>query len=404
MSKNILIINEYAGSPSYGMTFRHYYFAKEFIKKGYNTTIVSASFSHFLKKYPNMDGKNFQKEKVDGVDFVWIKVIEYTKSFSKKRALKWIDFTLKLFFLDKHLNQKPDVIICSTTELFAILPAYYLSKKYKAKLVFEVRDIWPLTLVKIGGFSKKNILIKIMTFLEKFSLKKSDILISNLSNYSQHIKNLGISRTAEWVSNGIDLDEMQNIEDLPESIHNLIPKDKFIVGYTGKLGVSNAIVHLLQAAWLLKDNNDIVFIIVGEGQEKDALKAYADGLKNVIFIDQIKKMQIQSMLGLFDVCYIGLQKEDLFKFGISPNKLYDYMYSGTPVLQSINIENDIVEKSNCGICVEAENPDFIAEAVIKLHEMSEEQRGKLGKNGKVYVLQNFTYDKLAEKYISILDR
>lgn len=403
MSKNILIINEYAGSPSYGMTFRHYYLAKEFIKKGYNTTIVSASFSHFLKKYPEMDGKVFQKEKVDGVDFLWIKVMQYTKSFDKKRALKWIDFTCKLFFLGKKLEHKPDVIICSTTELFAILPAYYLSKKYKAKLVFEVRDIWPLTLVKIGNFSEKNILIQIMSWLEKFSLEKSDILVSNLSNYTKHIKSLGINREAHWVSNGIDLDEMKNIEKLPDNIYNMIPKEKFIVGYAGKLGVSNAIIYLLEAAKLLKDTNNIVFVIVGDGQEKESLKKIAQELNNVIFIEPIKKTQVQSMLQLFDVCYIGLQKEELFKFGISPNKLYDYMYSGTPILQSIDIEDDIVEKSNCGICVKAEKSDAIADGVMKLYKMGDSERNSLGKNGKDYVLENFTYDKLADKFISILD-
>ena len=403
MGKNILIINEYAGSPSYGMTFRHYYLAKEFIKKGYSTTIVSASFSHFLKKYPNMNGKVFQKEKVDGVDFIWIKVMEYKKSFDKRRALKWIEFTAKLFFLGKKLDYKPDVIICSTTELFAILPAYYLAKKYKAKLVFEVRDIWPLTLVKIGNFSKKNIFIQIMSWLEKFSLKKSDILVSNLSNYTKHIKSLGIDREAYWVSNGIDLDEMKNIEKLPDNIYNMIPKEKFIVGYTGKLGVSNAIMYLLEAAKILKDDGDIVFVIVGDGQEKESLKKFAQELNNVIFIEPIKKTEVQSMLQLFDVCYIGLQKEEFFEFGISPNKLYDYMFSGTPILQSIDIKDDIVEKSNCGVCVEAENSNAIADGIINLYKMDDSQRISLGKNGKDYVLENFTYDKLADKFISILD-
>lgn len=403
MSKNILIINEYAGSPSYGMTFRHYYLAKEFIKKGYNTTIVSASFSHFLKKYPQMEGKIFQSQKVDGVDFIWIKVMEYKKSFDKKRAFKWIEFTAKLFFLGKKLDYKPDVIICSTTELFAILPAYYLSKKYGAKLVFEVRDIWPLTLIKIGNFSEKNIFIRIMFWLEKFSLKNSDILVSNLSNYTRHIKSLGIDREAFWVSNGIDLDEMKSIEKLSGEVYNKIPKNKFIVGYTGKLGVSNAIIYLLEAAKILKDNTDIVFVIVGDGQEKENLKKFAYELKNVIFIEPIKKTQVQCMLELFDVCYIGLQKEELFKFGISPNKLYDYMYSKKPILQSIDIENDIVEKSNCGICVEAQNSDAIARGIIQLYGMSDEERSAMGSNGKNYVLENFTYDKLAEKFISILD-
>jgi len=403
MRKHILIINEYAGSPSYGMTFRHYYLAKEFNKKDCKTTIVSASFSHFLKKYPDMHGHRYQKEKVDGVDFIWIKVMQYSKSFDKKRALKWLDFTSKLFFLDKYLDEKPDVIVCSTTELFAILPAYYLSKKYKAKLVFEVRDIWPLTLTKIGKFSEKNIFIRVMSWLERFSLRKSDILISNLSNYTKHIKSLGINREAHWVSNGIDLEEMKNIEQLPSNIKDQIPSNKFIIGYTGKLGVSNAIVYLLEAAKLLKENKEIFFVIVGDGQEKENLINNSKELDNVIFIEPIKKTQVQSMLSLFDVCFLGWKKEELYHFGVSPNKLFDYMYSGKPILHSIDIDNDIVETANCGLCIKAEDSKEIADGIIKLYEMDDKMRKKLGNNGKEYVLEHFTYDKLSDKFLEIVE-
>jgi glycosyltransferase involved in cell wall biosynthesis len=109
------------------------------------------------------------------------------------------------------------------------------------------------------------------------------------------------------------------------------------------------------------------------------------------------------MLSLFDVCYIGLQKSELYKFGISPNKLYDYMYSGKPILQSIDIDNDIVKKANCGLCVEAENPESIADGILKLFTMNEYERKQLGYNGKKYVLDNFTYNKLADKLLYILN-
>jgi len=403
MSKNILIINEYAGSPRYGMTFRHYYLAREFINKGYKTTIVTGSYSHFLKKFPNMQNSLYKNEIIDGVNYLWIKVMKYSKSFDKKRALKWFEFTYKLFFITKYLDEKPDIIICSSSAPFAIIPAYYLSKKFNAKLVFEVRDIWPMTLVEIGGFSKNNLFIKFMGLFEKFALKKSDILVSNLQNYTKHIKELGINREAHWVSNGIYLQEMKNIKELDISIADLIPKNKFIIGYTGKLGVSNAITYLIEAAEILAKQSDICFVIVGDGQEKENLIKKAQTLSNVVFINPIEKSEIHSMLKLFDVCYIGLQKEKLFKYGVSPNKLYDYMYSAKPILHSIDTSNDIVKLSNCGISVEAENSKEIAKSILDFYNMDEIQRNNLGKNGKSYVLEYFTYDKLAEKFIKIFN-
>jgi len=401
--KNILIINEYAGSLDYGMTFRHYYLAKEFVKQGYETTIVTASYSHLLRKFPKMDNKTFKIEKIDGIKYIWIKVIKYSKSFDKKRVLKWFEFMAKLFFLDKYLDNKPDIILCSPTAPFSILPAYYLSKKYNAKLIFEVRDIWPLTLVEVGGFSIKHPLIKLMTWCEKFALQKSDLIVSNLQNYTQHINELGINRKAEWISNGIDLDEMKNIEALDIEIKNKIPLDKFIVGYIGKLGVSNAVSFLIEAAKKLKDNQDIVFVIVGTGQEEKELKVKAKGLSNIIFIPPIKKSQVQSMLSLFDVCYIGSNKGNVYKFGVSSNKLFDYMYSSTPIIDAMNTSKSIVELANCGISVECENSDEIKNAILKIYNMSVEERNQLGANGKEYVLKNFTYEQLAKKYIEIIE-
>lgn len=402
-NKNILIINEYAGSLEYGMTFRHYYLAKEFIKQGHSVTIVTASYSHFLKKFPQMDGKIYKLENIDGIDYLWIKVVKYSESFDKRRVFKWFEFMSKLFFISKAIHTKPDVIICSPTAPFSILPAYFLSKKHKAKLIFEVRDIWPLTLVEIGGFSTKHPLVKLMSWCERFALKNSDTIVSNLQNYTQHIKNVGINRKAQWISNGIDLDEMNNIEALDVEVKNRVPSDKFIVGYTGKLGVSNAVEYLIDAAQKLQNNNNIYFVIVGSGQKEEELKERALNLSNVIFIDPIPKVQVQSMLSLFDVCYIGWNKEQIYNFGVSPNKLFDYMYSEKPIIHAISTPKDIVRLSECGLSVQAEDATEIKKAVMSLYEMSESKRKELGSNGKEYVLNNFTYKKLSKKYINIIN-
>ncbi|MCK5809369.1 glycosyltransferase family 4 protein, partial [bacterium] len=371
------------------------------IKAGHKTTIITASYSHFLKKYPKMDGNTYQTEDIDGIQYLWIKALTYTKSFDKKRVLKWFQFAFRLFFVARKLEDKPDVILCSPTAPFSILPAYFLAKKFRAKLVFEVRDIWPLTLIEIGGFSPNHPLIILMRWFEKFALKKSDIIVSNLMNYTDHIHNLGLDREANWVSNGIDVGEMKKIEPLEKSVAKKVPKAKFIVGYTGKLGVSNALDHLIESARLLKDNKDIAFVIVGDGQEKDALIESAKDLENVVFIDSIDKTQVQSMLVSFDVCYIGWKKEELYRFGTSANKVFDYMYSGKPIIQSIDANSDVVQVAECGLSVGAEDSTEIADAILKVSEMTVEERSRLGSNGQKYVLEHFTYEKLAQKYLEI---
>ncbi len=385
--KHIWIINDYAGSPQYGMTFRHYYLAKEFVRQGFKATIISASYSHFFKNFPDMQGKKYKKEQIDGIEFLWVKTIKYKNSFDKKRILKWLQFAYKLYKIDTILDTKPDYIICSTTAPFAIKPCIKLAKKNHAKLIFEVRDIWPLSLVEIGGYSSKHPFIQWMHRFEKRALNKSDIIVSNLQNYSAHIHNLGINRQAHWVSNGIDLSEKQHVEPLNDRIKELIPKEKFIVGYAGKLGVSNAIKYLVETAHLLKEHEEIQFVIVGSGQEKEKLMEASKGLNNVLFIDTIPKNQIQSMLSHFDVCYIGLNKEHLFTYGVSPNKLFDYMYAEKSIIYAIDSgTTNIIELTNCGKTIEPENKHAIANGILELYNTNKKDLEQMGKRGKDYVL------------------
>jgi glycosyltransferase involved in cell wall biosynthesis len=401
MNKTIWFINDYAGSRYHGMEFRNYYFAKEFVKMGYSVYIISASYMHLFKKLPKIDG-NFTFEKIDGINYLWVKVPKYKESTDKKRVLKWFVFTAKLFFLPLKKMQKPDIIIASPMAPFLVLPAFKLAKKFNAKFIYEVKDIWPLSIIELGNISPKNPLIRAMSWCEKFAIKKADFVVSSLQNYSEHLtKDLNINRDFIWINNGIDLDEMQKTKPLPKEIIKLVPKDKFIVGYTGTIGIANALEYLLQAAKELQNNSDIAFVIVGDGKEKNSLMQKYN-LKNIVWIEPIKKEQVQSMLSLFDVCYIGLKKENLFKYGVSPNKLFDYMFSAKPIVYAIDSgKSNIVKLANCGVTAEAQNSNSIKEAILKLYAMPKEQRDILGKNGKEYVLEHFTYEKLAKKFTKL---
>ncbi len=401
MPKNIWIINEYAGSPYHGMEFRHYYLSKELIKQGYDITIISASYSHLFKSIPSTKGE-YTLEKIDGINYLWIKVPKYKFSASKKRVLKWFIYTFKLFRLPFNLLQNPDYIIVSPMETMPVYPAYRLAKKFNAKLIFEVKDIWPLSIVELGNFSSNNFFIKFLKYFEKFAIKNSDLIISVLPNYGEYLKDNGFDKDFAYIPNGIDLDEMNKIESLDENILMEIPKDKFIVAYTGTIGIANALEYLVEAGKLLKDYNNILILIVGEGGEKENLKNLAKDCGNIKFLPSIPKRQVQSLLKLVDVCYIGLRNRTIFKYGVSPNKIFDYMFAEKPIIHSINTKNDIISKANCGITVESENPKAIADAILKLYKMIPGERKILGENGKRYVLKYHTFEKLAEKFEEIL--
>jgi len=404
MSKTIWFINDYAGSSHHGMEFRNYYFAKEFIKQGHKVYIITASYMHLFKKLPEIKG-TYTFEDIDGINYIWIKVPNYGESTNKKRVLKWFTFASKLLFLPLTKMQKPDIIIASPMAPFLAVPAYRLAKRFKAKFIYEIKDIWPLSIIELGSISPNHPLVKIMSWCEKFAVTKADYIVSSLQNYDEHLKNdLDIEKDFIWVNNGISLDEMAQIEPLPAEVETQLPEDKFIVGYTGTIGIANSLDNFLEAAKLLIENKNILFVIVGEGKEKNNLVKKYKGLTNILFIEPIKKQQVQSMLSKFDACYIGLKKENLFKYGVSPNKLFDYMYSGKPIIYSIDSgKSNIVDLAKCGISIESDNSTAIKDAILNLYNISNDKRKEIGANGKKYVLEHFTYEKLAKKYIDKIE-
>lgn len=396
MKRHIWIINEYAGSPYHGMEFRHFYIGKELVNRGYRVTIVSSSFSHLFRMLPNTS-----REKIHGVDYVWLRTFNYKNAYNKLRAIKWFVFCLQVCRLP-FIIDRPDLIICSPMASFVAIPSWVLAKLYNVKLFFEVKDIWPLSLIEFGGYSPNNLFIKFMSCAERFAIKKCDIIISNLKNYNVYLTDLNIKKNFHWISNGIDLEEMNQSEPLADKYSELIPKDKFIIGYAGSVGRTNALEALLDSLPLI-DNPKIVIAIVGEGWYKERLVEKYGADNRIYFIPAVPKKQVSILLSHFDVCYIGLIKREIFKYGVSPNKLFDYMLSAKPIIYSINSLHSIVAEAKCGINVEAENSTQVAKAIEKIYAMPIEQRIKMGQAGKEYVLNNFTYDHLSSDLQKLIE-
>ena len=397
---NIWIINQYAGSRLHGMNFRSWYFANEMKKQGHSPHIISASYSHLYHKLPEISGK-FTHENVEGIPYTWVKVRSYSGSQSVGRVLTMIQFMLRLFFFPKKELQRPDVIMVSSLSPFPIVNAWLWSKRYKAKLVFEVRDIWPLSLIEIGGMSRFHPLAMFFGFFERFAYRKAEKVISLLPKADEHMVTRGMKREKfVYVPNGFDPEEMSKQQPLSDEFISQIPTDKFIVGYTGSIGAANAVEYLIDAARLLENDANICFVIVGKGQHKPDLMKRAG--KNVVFLDPVGKDQVQTVLKYFDVCYIGWHNHSIYRFGISPNKIFDYMFAGKPIIHSVNAGNDLVKDANAGFSIPAEDPETIARTIKQLSEMPKEELIRLGNNGRMFVEQHHTYGKLTEKLLKAL--
>lgn len=403
---NILIINHYAGSPEMGMEFRPYYLAQEWKKNGHNVIIVGATYSHLRKKQPEKSGE----QAIDGIDYLWVKTPVY-KGNGIKRFISMLVFTIKLWIKAKRIAKTfcPDVVIASSTYPLDNYSVNRIAKFSNSKHIYEIHDIWPLSPMELGGMSKFHPFIVLMQMAENYAYKHSDAVVSILPAAKEHCVEHGLPESKFFhVPNGIVEADWQVAQHIPEThsklISHLKSNNSFLVGFTGAHGVANALQSVIKAVAMLKDKN-ISLILVGSGQEKENLMNYVkkNEIGNVYFLPPVSKYAIPDLLGKMDVLYIGLQKQSLFRFGISPNKIFDYMMAGKPVVQAIEAGNDIVSEAHCGFSVEPENEKEISYAIEKISVMSDSERVQLGQNGREYVLENHTYSIIAKKFFNILN-
>lgn len=397
----ILYLDHYAGSVKHGRSFRPYYLGKEWVKRGHQLTVVGGTYSHVRTVQPKEPGR----EDIEGIQYLWLKT-PYYKHNGVKRFFSMLVFILKLFFNQNMILQlsKPDVIIASTVYMLDIFPAWIMAKRSKAKLVFELHDIWPLSPMELGNMSKWHPFIVGMRFTEWFVYKVVDRVVSILPKTYDHMKQFGIKpEQFVHVPNGIDLEDWNATESLPNSVKEQIEalraKGLFLVCYAGSHAVSNALTNLLDAAELLKDQK-VHFLLIGDGQEKEALQQYAQdkNIQNVTFLGRISKRSIPQALEMMDALYIGLQNQPLFRFGVSANKLFDYMMAKKPVIYAVTAGNDPIADADCGLSVKAENAPLLAQAVMEMMNKSTEERSRMGENGRAYVLAHHDYKVLAQEF------
>ena len=404
-NKTIWILNMTAGKPDSGWGERHFYFSKFWVKKGYDVKIVSGSYNHLFHNQPKTDKEKFTIEKLEkGITFCWVKIPKYDGG-SIYKLWSMIVFAFKILSLSPKLLGKPATIIVSSMPIFPILSGWYLKKKLKAtKLFFEIRDLWPLTPMYLNGYSKWHPMIIVMRWIERFGYKKSDKIISLLPNANLYIDEIsGDSTKFVWIPNGID-ESLLIEEKLPLEIINQIPKDKFIVGYTGTMGMANALEYLIEASVLIKNNNNIHFVLVGDGYLKKELQKRVVLNSNVTFIKKINKNQVQHMLSFFDVCFVGRNNTPLFDYGVSSNKFFDYMLAKKPIISSSNKIKDPVELSLCGKVVEPESAVSIKDAILNLHSLTEVEKLELGIKGYNFVKKYHNFNYLSSLYISLFEK
>lgn len=407
--RKIWIMNHYATNSYFNRGGRHYWFAKNLTERGYDVTIFCASTRHNSSDNIEMGQSMCCTDSVDGIKFVFVKTSTYIGN-GKKRVKNMVDFYRNMFPISKKfakLSGRPNTIIASSVHPLTWLVGYKMSKKFDSKFIVETRDLWPETLVDMRKLSQNGIPARLLYKLEKYIYKKADKLIFTFPGGKDYVASIGIGTSkVRYINNGIDLEDYNHNKIREIYYDSDLNDDKtFKILYTGSMGMANSLNYLIKAAKIINDNDikNIKFILFGGGYQRDELERSAKGNKiyNVIFKGKVEKKYIPYILSKSSLNVILAEHIDLYKYGLSPNKMFDYMASGKPTLSNIECGYDILEKYNCGITVKGGSAEALAEGILKFYNMPKEEYNVYCKNA-LKAAQDFDFKILTDKLEKVI--
>jgi len=405
---HILIIHQAFASLNEPGGTRHHEFARLLSSRGHQVTVIASPVSyitgaplapvgyspHLRSKWGEMEG---------GVRVIRASVYTaHHKSFVH-RVLAFISFMASSFWLGLGVKNV-DVVWGTSPPIFQGVTAWALARLRGAKFLFEVRDLWPQFAVAVGVLTNP-ILIRMSEWLERFLYRRADRVMVNSPGFWEHVEARGAKRV-ELVPNGADPSMFDPNDDGIKFRQSYKLQDKFVVLYAGAHGMSNDLGVVLEAAKMLQQVTvtSIQIVLLGDGKEKANLQAQADamGLTNVTFAPSVPKAEMAGALAAADSCIAILKPLDEYKTTY-PNKVFDYMAAGRPVVLSIDgVIREVVEAAGCGIFAEPGNPSALAEAIRTLAADKDKAR-QMGLDGRKYLEENFSRTVIGEKLLGLLE-
>ena len=372
---NIWLFNHYAVPPALYPLARPYHFANHLQKKGHKVTIFAASSVHLSDENLITDGRPMTARRIDNIRYVFLKARDYEGN-GIRRILNFFDYTLRLFTQTGKFN-RPDVIMATSVHPLTCVAGILLAKKYHCRCVVEIADLWPLTLVEYGAIREGQPVTRLLYALEHWIYKKADAVIFTMQGGKQYIRDMGWESDVDpdkiyYINNGVDLKlyrEQEQGECLKDP--DLDRTDTFKVMYTGSMGIANSMYDLLDAAKLLKEYPDIRFLLFGGGYLEEDLKKYCRDheITNVLFKGKVNKKYIPGILSRGNLNIMTGISDRVTDYGLSMNKMFDYMASGKPVVSNIRTNYDILEETRCGVSIKAGSAREMADAVYRFYQM-----------------------------------
>lgn len=400
----IWYVSKYVAPPGRtGAGGRGYLIMRELARMGHRCVIITSD-SNQLTEPPDLT-MPYLLQQVDGLDLWWVRTLRYRRAKSARRILSWLHFEWRLWCMPKADMPRPDAVIVSSLSLLTILNGLWLRWRHGCRLVFEIRDIWPLTITEEGGFSPMNPLVLGLGLVEKLGYSQADAIVGTMPNLSAHVAEvLGQPKSAHCIPMGVDDVALSEPEDVPlDYVQRYLPEGKFIVAHAGTIGITNALDTLLDAAQACVDLESVHFVVAGDGDLRAHYQARYAHLPNLTFAPRVTKRQVQAVLSHCDLLYFSVHPSKVWRFGQSLNKVVDYMLAGKPIVASYTGFPSMINEADCGTFVPAGDVPALAAEVKRYAGMSQTQREIIGRRGRDWILEHRQYPTLAREYLALLE-
>ncbi len=398
---HILLIHQAFASLDEAGGTRHHELARYLVSRGHRLTIISSPVSYLTGKARGRPAWVERQEDPPGITILRTYTYAALHRSFVHRVFSFLSFMFSSFFTGLGVKQV-DLVWGTSPPIFQGITAWLLARLKGAPFLFEVRDLWPAFAIAVGVL-KNPLLIRATLWLEKFLYRRADRVMVNSPGFIQHVAARG-ARWVELVPNGAD-PAMFDPLDRGEHFRRENRLDgRFLVLYAGAHGLSNDLDLLLDAAACLRANPSVHFVLVGDGKEKTRLQARAKEmqLENLCFLPPVAKNGMREVMAAADACVAILKPLELYKTTY-PNKVFDYMAAGRPVVLAIGgVIREVVETAQAGVAVSPGSAAELAEAVAGLAANPAAAR-EMGQCGRVYVERYFNREQLAEKLALLIE-
>jgi colanic acid biosynthesis glycosyl transferase WcaI len=350
------------------------------------------------------------REKTNGVNVVRTWLLPFPNRKAYERMLNYSSFCISAATTGLFLS-RPDVVIGTSPQLLVALAGCWLARCKRVPFVFEVRDLWPESLAAVGMGKSNSLLHRALAKIAGFLYRRSDRIVVVTPAFQDHlVKHWRVPREKiSVIENGVET-QLFAPETFPQDAASALRREldtqgKFVVSYIGTMGMAHGLETIISAAALLRDENpEIVFLMVGEGSDKDRIAALARqrGLNNIRFVEQQPREKIPAYICASDACLVLLKNTDLFKTVI-PTKMLEFMSCARPVILGVNGQaRQILDDARAGLAIEPENSEALVTAIRYL-AANQDLAHTLGQNGRDHILRKFSRRETAERYILTLE-